>query len=311
MAQARQFHLVSICIIAIALVAVACSQSERQGQVSAPIPTVTRSAGQDAPGDYVETMVSGAQTRQYRLHIPPSYQAGKPEPLVINLHGLNSNAAQQEQVSKMSVKADKAGFIAAHPEALGSPQTWHFGPGAEGVADLGFIRDLIRYLQGQLSIDSARIYVAGMSNGAQMTNRLGCQLSDLVAAIAPVSGGYPRLEDCRPVRPVPVVAFHGTADNLIPYEGQGRVLLPVREWAAAWAACNACSPTPAVTFQHGQVTGETWGNCRAGADVTLYTIKDGGHSWPGSDMAPQLGITTKDINATDVIWDFFAAHPKP
>lgn len=87
--------------------------------------------------------------------------------------------------------------------------------------------------------------------------------------------------------------------------------MPAREWAAGWASRNGCDQTPKVTFQKGQVTGETWGNCRDGADVILYTIEGGGHSWPGSDMLPQLGITTKDINATDVIWDFFAAHPMP
>jgi polyhydroxybutyrate depolymerase len=173
------------------------------------------------------------------------------------------------------------------------------------------MRDLIRHLRSQLSVDPAHVYVTGISNGAQMTNRLGCELSDLVAAIAPVSGGYPRAEACQPVRPVPVVAFHGTADHLLPYAGQGQLLLPVREWAAGWAARSGCGPTPTVTFQRGQVTGETWGNCHEGADVVLYTVEGGGHSWPGSDMLPQLGITTKDINATDVIWEFFAAHPRP
>jgi polyhydroxybutyrate depolymerase len=162
-----------------------------------------------------------------------------------------------------------------------------------------------------LSIDPGRIYVTGISNGAQMTNRLGCESSDLIAAIAPVSGGYSGAEECRPGRPVPVVAFHGTADHLIPYEGKGQLLLPAREWAAAWAARNGCNSKPTVTFQHGQVSGETWGGCRQGAEVVFYTVEGGGHSWPGSDMVPQLGITTKDINATDVIWEFFVAHPMP
>jgi polyhydroxybutyrate depolymerase len=198
-----------------------------------------------------------------------------------------------------------------HPEGLGTPQTWHFGVATEAQADLMFFRDLISYLEGQWSIDPKRIYVTGMSNGAQMMNHLGCELSDIIAAIGPVSGGYPSLHSCNPVRPMPVVAFHGTADNLIPYEGQGQILLPARERAAGWASHNGCDHTPMVTFQKGQVTGETWGNCRDGADVILYTIVGGGHSWPGSDMLPQLGITTKDINATDVIWDFFAAHPMP
>jgi polyhydroxybutyrate depolymerase len=147
-------------------------------------------------------------------------------PLIINLHGYNSKAAQQEHVSGMSAKADEAGFIVAYPEGLGSPQSWHFGPGAAAAADLEFIRALISHLQEQLSIHSARIYATGISNGAQMSNRLGCDLSDVVAAIGPVSGGYPPSDDCNPIRPVPVVAFHGTADKLIPYEGKGCLLRP-------------------------------------------------------------------------------------
>ncbi len=261
------------------------------------------------PGDYVEEMISGGQTRRYRLHVPPSYQAEVPMPLVINLHGLNSNAAQQEKVSRMSAKADQAGFIVVYPEGLGDPQSWHFGPGAEGEADLRFLRELIQRLGAQYSLDSGRIYATGISNGAQMSNRLGCDMAQVIAAIAPVSGGYPAALACNPARPVPVVAFHGTADKILPYEGQGRLLQPVREWAAGWAARNGCDPQPAVTFQQGQVTGETWSGCREGADVTLYTIEGGGHSWPGSDMPAE--ITTQDIDATEVIWQFFADHPMP
>ncbi|HID61731.1 MAG TPA: hypothetical protein EYP49_03145 [Anaerolineae bacterium] len=201
------------------LVAVACSRSERGVRVSEPTLTsaATNVADGYASGDYVEEIVvSNGQTRGYRLHVPKSYQAGQPLPLIINLHGLNSNAAQQEQVSGMSTKADQSNFIVVYPEGLGNPQTWHVGSRAEGDADLQFIRDLIAYLQVRLSIDASRIYATGISNGAQMSNRLGCDMGDVVAAIAPVSGGYAPTEQCRPVRPVPVVAFHGTADKILP-----------------------------------------------------------------------------------------------
>jgi polyhydroxybutyrate depolymerase len=108
---------------------------------------------------------------------------------------------------------------------------------------------------------------------------------------------------------VPVVAFHGTADRLIPYQGQGRPLLRARDWAAAWTARTGCNAKSEVTFQRGEVTGETWPNCREGVEVTLYTIEGRGHSWPGSDMPPE--VTTQDINATDVIWEFFTKHHMP
>ncbi len=296
-------------LVIIVFMLAACSRSERRNQ-SAEIPTATaiEKVTSYAPGDYLEDILVNGQVRQYRLHIPSTYQ-GNPVPLVINLHGYNSNAEQQERVSQMSVKADQMGFIVVHPEGLGSPQTWHVGSRAEADADLQFISDLIHHLQSQFNIDRARIYATGISNGAQMTDRLGCEMADVFAAIAPVSGGYPPSQKCRPTRPVPVVAFHGTADKVIPYEGQGQLLLPAREWAAAWANRNGCNPTPTVTFQYGEVTGETWGTCQDGAEVRLYTIEGKGHSWPGSDMPPQ--ITTKDIDATDVIWEFFASHAMP
>jgi polyhydroxybutyrate depolymerase len=283
-----------------------CAREERS-----PAPTTlaaTAAAGRLGPGDYVETIVSGGVSRQYRLHVPTSYRPETPVPLVLNLHGYNSNAAQQESVSQFSAKADRAGFVAAYPEGLGNPQSWRFGDRAEGQADVDFILDLMRSLESRLSIDPARVYVSGISNGAEMSYRLMCDAADTFAAAGLVSGGYPAWRDCTPARPVPVVAFHGTADRLLPYEGQPPVFLPVHDWAAQWAARNGCAATPAVTFRQDEVTGETWSGCRSGADVVLYTIAGKGHSWPGSSMP--ASITTQVIDATDVMWEFFAAHPR-
>jgi len=209
----------------------------------------------------------------------------------------------------MTAKADRAGFIVAYPEGLGDPQSWKFGNRAEGQADVAFIRDLIQQLQSQYRIDAQRIYVTGISNGAEMSYRLACDLGDVIAAFAPVAGGYPAFDDCPATRPVPVIAFHGTDDQLLPYAGKPPLLLPVHDWVAGWAARNGCANPPAVIMQQGDVTGKHWGGCRAGADVVLYTIIGKGHSWPGSAMPAR--ITTRDIDATDLIWEFFAAHPKP
>ena len=309
-----------ILIPVMTLVSVACILVDRGNQVEEkPSPTTnqvletqslpTQDLVMDMHGDHIVEISIDGQNRQFRLHVPPTYHSNQPVPLVLNFHGYNSNAAQQENVSQMSAKADQAGFVVAYPEGLGDPQTWHVGPREERNADLEFIQELVSNLQGQLSIDPARIYATGISNGAQMANLLGCELSEIFAAIAPVSEGYPPTQECNSSRPVPVVAFHGTSDRLIPFEGQGRLLLPAHDWAAAWAARNGCDPVPYVSFQNGDVTGETWGNCHEDAEVTFYTIQGGGHSWPGSDMPTE--ITTQDIDATDVIWDFFSAHPMP
>jgi len=295
--------LVGMVIVAYAITS--CARIERRELPAAPPASSPVSA---APGTRVEEITSSGQTRHYRLHVSTKYQAGKPAPLVVNLHGYNSNAEQQENVSQMSVKADAVGFIVVYPEGLGDPQSWKFGSRAEGAADVAFIRDLIQRLASQFSVDANRVYATGISNGAEMSYRLMCDLPDTVAAAGLVSGGYPPFKDCNPTRAVPVVVFHGTADNLISYEGHLPLMLPVREWASSWAARNGCAQKSQVTFQKGEVTGETWGNCRDNAEVVLYTINGKGHSWPGSNMP--ASITTKDINATDVIWDFFVAHPK-
>jgi len=304
-------HLAGSALIALALIVPACARAEQRAPVEPP-PAAATSVNRErgaAPGNSVESITSGGQARQFRLHVPPQYRAGLPMPLVLNLHGYNSNGEQQEQVSQMSVKADAAGFIAVHPEGLGDPQSWKFANKTEGASDVGFIRDLIKHLASQLSINAKRIYVTGISNGAQMSYRLACDLGDTLAAFAPVAGGYPPFKDCEPPRPVPVVAFHGTADNLMPYEGAPPVFLPVREWAASWAARNGCNATAKVTFKKGEVTGETWSGCRDNADVVLYTITGKGHSWPGSTMPER--ITTQDVIATDVMWEFFVTHPRP
>ena len=268
-------------------------------------------AGNGTPvvsGTSLGTLTSSGEQRRYRLHIPPNAATGLPLPLVINLHGYNSNAEQQESVSQMSAKADAAGFVVVYPEGLGDPQSWHFGTGAEGAADVQFMRDLVESLEHQLAIDPQRIYVTGISNGAAMSYRLICSFADTAAAFALVSGGYPPFPECQPARPIPVVVFHGTADQLLPYEGHPPLMLPVHQWVEQWAGRNGCAATPNVILQRGDVTGEAWQECSAGADVLLYTINGKGHSWPGSRMPAR--ITTRDINATDVIWDFFVAHPR-
>lgn len=144
-----------------------------------------------------------------------------------------------------------------------------------------------------------------------MTNRVGCALSNLVAAIGPVSGAYNLWKDCQPSRPVPVVAFHGTADQVVPYGGigVGNLVPPIPEWAAGWAERNGCGKTLTTTHPRSDVKIDTWGNCKDNASVVLYSIDNQGHSWPGSRFLPE--ITSQAVNATDVMWEFFKAHPMP
>lgn len=265
------------------------------------------------PGDYMIGIESFGAERTFILHVPPGYQPGVPAPLVFNLHGYDSTAYRQQNQSHMNVKADREGFIVVYPQALQTPPMWvGFMPGPAGYADVRFFQDMIAFLQQEMSIDPARIYATGVSNGAVMANHLGCVMSDTFAAIAPVAGNHIGYDACEIKHPISVVVLHGTADRTAPYNGGGSGVPPVHTWVEAWAQRNGCRPEPSVD-DLGQVKEETWTHCDESAAVTLYTIEGGQHEWPGTGFGPgpyPEGLAP-DIYATDVIWDFFQAHPKP
>lgn len=257
-----------------------------------------------------ESIVSGGETRQYLLHLPADL--GRTErPLILSLHGFSATAAEQQRLDGLSSLADEAGFILAYPQALGDPPAWRVGPLEGGDADVTFLSDLIDELSSRYAVDVHRIYVTGISNGGGMVDRVGCQLADRVAAIAPVSGAYLFWETCQPSRPVPVLAFHGTGDDIVPYAGQGRALPPIRDWAAAWAQRDGCRSGPEPFVQQGAVTGERWTACEGGAEVQLYTVEGGGHWWPGAAILPGVHRPSDDVDANAVMWAFFEAHPLP
>jgi polyhydroxybutyrate depolymerase len=295
-------HLISFAIPLLLLAA--CSRPLRNGLNG----QATSHAAQTAPSEGQITY--GSEVRHYLLHVPTSYQAGVPVPLVLNFHGLGSTSSQEESITGMSIKADNEGFIVVYPDGLNAK--WATGPGPEGQADLQFIRDLIAALEGQYNIDPKRIYATGISNGGGMTNRLGCNMADLIAAIAPDSGAYNFWQDCSPTRPVPVLAFHGLDDGIVPYNGGESPTIepPIPDWAAAWAARDGCSATPSQSSPVEGVTVQTWSGCQGNAEVILYTLANHGHSWPGSLVMPKA-ITSQAVNATNVMWDFFMAHPMP
>ncbi len=255
-------------------------------------------------------ITSSGVTRHFILHVPPTYQSGNAVPLIINFHGLGSNSKEEESLTGMSAKADQENFIVVYPDGLNS--AWDDGPATDGQRDQQFVRDLITYLESQYSIDPKRIYATGISNGGGMTNRLGCDMADVIAAIAPDSGAYNFWQDCNPSRPMPVLAFHGLDDHLVPYTGGTPISMepPIEEWAASWATYDGCNTAPAITTPVDTVTVHTWSGCQGNAEVILYTLANHGHSWPGSPTMPKA-ITSQAINATDVMWDFFQAHPLP
>jgi len=284
--------------------------------VSAPPAMRCTPARPHDPGDFEETLVSGGREREYIVHVPPSYTGADALPLVLNLHGFGSNARKQAFYSGLPRKADKAGFIVVTPQGTGAQPYWNFlGIGASAPDDVAFIDDLLDTLMSELCIDQARVYSAGISNGAAMSVTLACRLSDRVAAIAPLAGLF-FLAGCAADRPVPVIAFHGTDDAFVPFEGGlvTRSSLPVRpveESLRDWARHNGCVEDPERTRVSDSIRLVRYPGCDQGATVELYVVEGGGHTWPGAIDVPRLGATTHEISATDLMWAFFEAHPMP
>jgi polyhydroxybutyrate depolymerase len=252
--------------------------------------------------------------REVRVHIPATYDPTRATPVVLNLHGLASDGNDQARISHMIATSDTNGFIAVHPNGTGSTRGWNGGdccnPAASsGIDDTAWFRTLLDQLEATLCVDRARVYALGLSNGAFMAHRLGCELADRIAAIGAVSGVI-GIDTCTPSRPVPVFDVHGTSDFVIPYGGGGvNNNESVATTINRWATNNGCSTTTTTVYDHGDATCVRRNGCTSGADVELCTIDGGGHQWPGGESLGAFnGKKSDDLIATDAAWAFFFTH---
>lgn len=281
------------------------------------------------PGDHFRKLDVDGRGRSYFVHIPPQYDAGKPTPVVIAFHGAGTNAPIMALSTGLSIKADEAGFIVVYPNGTGGGDfhlVWNSGGFHGPIArnrpdDVALVDALLEDLVTVVNVDPKRIYATGMSNGAMMCYRLAAERSDRIAAIAPVSGTM-AVDQCRPRRPVAVIHFHGTEDEVVPFDGADERMArfvtfkSVAETVRIWARLNDC-PRDATRFELPDtaddgttVKKEVYGPGKEGVEVVLYTIDGGGHTWPGRGWpVPRLGKTTQDISANDLIWEFFQNHP--
>jgi polyhydroxybutyrate depolymerase len=266
------------------------------------------------------TLISAGEKREYLLYAPKNYDRAKPVPLVITLHTSMSWDSSAMVISQWNKVADENGFIVVYPEGSGfGPKSWEM-TGSETPArmpDVIFISDLIDKLEASYNIDKTRIYANGMSNGGGMAFVLSCTLSDRIAAVGMVSAGlYPEWNWCTDHRPVPVIAFHGTADPICPYNGgpsklAGGSFPSVREFFANWSRRNQCRTNPIESSVPADVTRLEYTNCADDAGVVLYTVKGEGHQWPGGRpiVAKWLvGPYSHSIDATRQMWAFFREH---
>ncbi len=272
------------------------------------------------------TLISGGRERCYTLYAPPGFDPGQPMPVVFSFHGILSNPESQAVISGWHRLAAEEGFLVVYPQGQNFPQRWNSGEtwGVVDVDDVQFFRDMLEDLSSVAAVDRSRVYVNGFSNGGGMTVRLGCEVADLMAAMGTVAAAVISMKDCSPSRPVPAMAFHGTADPLVPYEGdemQGWLLrwaagvtnaptyfVGAEDWVATWAEGNGCDPTPEIILPQGDASGIRYTGCDEEAEVTFYTIDGGGHAWPGGWPIPFVGKTSKDIDATEELWGFFQGY---
>jgi polyhydroxybutyrate depolymerase len=298
--------------------------------------------------DWQLSMQFGGRMRTFGVHVPARAWTA-PFPVVVNFHGGGSNGAQQRGYSGMDAVADRHGFVVVYPDGTGlvpgQTRLLAFNAGRccppatmNNVDDVGFTHAIIALLGQRLPVDGGRIYATGMSNGGMMAHRMAAE-SPLVAAVASVAGQL-NVATFAPKRAVPVMEFHSVDDRRARYGSvdpplRGSVDPPLRRRRARgifppveagisqWAAHNGCPPRPTVsravtgekgTLNEGQtVTVLSYGPGRDGSEVVLYKLTGAGHVWPGAttSLPRLLGPPTTLVDANEVMWRFFAAHPLP
>ena len=269
----------------------------------------------------------GEQKRSYLFHVPQGCAPKKPAPVVLALHGAAMNGPMLVWFSGLNKKADEAGFVVVYPTGTGIGPfcTWNAGGFRGKIADgkpddVAFIGKLLDDLGTVVSVDEKRIYACGMSNGGMMCYRLAAELSDRIAAIAPVAGTI-AIDESKPKRPVPVIHFHGSKDNMVPFEvAKGKTpsfmkLKGVENSIQTWVKLNGCEETPTTDTlsddgDEMKVTRRSYGGGKDGSEVVLIVIEDGGHTWPGQQPPVSfIGKSATNISANDLMWEFFQRHP--
>ncbi len=266
------------------------------------------------------SFVSDGERREYLLYVPTSYRPASQTPLVISMHGAGLWGAAQKDISQWNAVADREGFIVVYPSGVGGRgvRAWRARPGPGLAKEVRFLSALIDTIAANYHIDLNRVYANGLSNGGGMSFMLSCTLSDRIAAVGLVaSAQLTPFMWCPDRRPVPMINFHGTDDNAAGFKGGtswvvADIHLPNQEtWTANWARRNRCAPSPADSQVAPDVIRRSYSKCADDGDVVLYTIIGGGHTWPGTGRTPEwfTGRTTHSIDATQLMWEFFRAHP--
>ena len=247
--------------------------------------------------------------RTYRIHVPAGYSANNPYPLVLNLHGLNSNALLQQSLTQFNTVADSLGFIVVYPNArkIGSKRIWI------AATDTTFLSNLVDSIRLDYATNNC-LFVTGMSQGGILTYKFATTSKHLITAIAVGSGNMSTAfqNASTLAATIPLMHFHGTADTIVDYNGEPLGYPPVDSSIQWWVQHNNCTTTPIVTIlpnidltDSSTVEKYYYGGGTNGSEVTFYKILNGGHTWSGAFPTPILGHTNQDIHQSTLIGDFF------
>jgi polyhydroxybutyrate depolymerase len=283
------------------------------------------------------TIQIGGRQREYLVSVPPQSDETSPLPVVLVFHGGGGQATGMESLTGFSALGQRERFIVVYPQGVG--RSWNDGritevsqAHREKIDDLGFVDAMLAALSRAYPVDLKRVYATGISNGGIFSHYLAASRAQRIAAIAPVVGGIadPFHQRFKPAQPVSVLMIQGTKDPLAPYAGgpitggdgkdRGRII-STQESARLWVKNNGCTSSPTVTSLPDRDPGDgctvqryVWAKGKAGTEVQLLRVEQGGHTWPnGPQYLPQpiIGRVCRDFDATREIWSFFKAHHLP
>lgn len=258
-------------------------------------------------GNHAISLKFDGMERGYEFYVPESYDPSTPTPLLLNIPGFMMKPELEADFTLLNEAAEEKGFIVVYPMSFDG--IWNTGlpptigdPGE--LEDVAFIRAVMQDIPSRICADMKRVYATGMSMGASMAHRLACEATDILTAIAPVSGALG--VECNPSRPIPVLYFHGIEDNLVSYElGEASV--------QTWLEKNGCTGEPEVEYFNESYC-ETYADCEGDSTVVFCSMTPMGHCWPGGSVVlctTMWDPYNDDINANDYMWEFFKRYSKP
>lgn len=304
--RAPRAHWLGACLLVAAALACGFLLANATGTGGATSP-VTKVAACAPPAPGTHRVPVAANRIPVVLHVPPGVPpAGGRRPLVLVLPGAGQSASAIASYTGYSKLADMRGFLVAYPTATGNPTYWNIsGQEPERIDDVAYLRSVIRKMSGPAACaDPQRVSVTGVSNGGGMAARLGCESADLLAAVAPVAGGYSSLPKCKPGRPLPLLEIHGLRDGVVPYNGKGPTHAgALGPFLAGWRSRDGCTTASTRTWPAHNVLEFRW-HCAQGRQIVHDRVYDAEHGWPG-------GSSLTPFSSTLRTWEFLSAFRAP